>query len=172
MLCFAQLKQIYLNKRKKLPHAEAAFELAGNRKCFRALYSVPFCEGDIFTVPSTQNDQHWIAMPKIKGGEPILLLQIVMPRNGSSEIVDIYAGIFFRRGKAIDGSYYETVTYLKDGRTCKDIAEGCNTDGEFWITLLGKTFKIVTIKQASIKSHTLQGEPMTRRINFYTIEEI
>lgn len=168
-------ERINQEMRKKYPNARAAFEMAGNRKIRpRATQDVPFCKGDIFTVPSTQEDPHWISKPMLKGGDAFLQLQIVLPREGSSKIVDISTATLFNCGTTIDGSHFETVTRLKDGSTCKDVAKVNKTDGEFWKALFGKTFIIVSVKDVKVRIRLIHDSQSFRIVNrkVFLIDEV
>lgn len=175
LFAYVKLRQVTLNRRKKYPKATAAFELAGNRKIRpRTIDDESFCKGDIFTIPSTQNDPHWISKPKVKGGDAYLQLQIVMPREGSSKIVDISAATLFNCGTTLDGSHFETVTRLKDGSTCKDVAKVNKTDGEFWKALFGKTFIIVSVKDVKVRIRLIHDSQSFRIVNrkVFLIDEV
>lgn len=167
-----QAEQQAVRNGSSLTTSTAAFSAGGNGRPPRDPERIRLHANDVFQVPADQSSDQWIAAPLSSGGKPVLRLLAKVQRDGAEIPIEIFCGTFCKSGSTPEGQHVATQTKFKDGNTADNLAQVCVTSGEFWSHLFGKTFKVITEKQVTIKARTRDGQPTTRDTMIYVIEEV
>ena len=156
----------------ELVSGKSAFDNANNQRPPQDPERTRFQDGDEFTVPATEDDPHWVALPMRQGGRPVTRLLNEVSRNGKSLVVETYCGTFLKSGSQPDGTTFRSVTHLKDGTDLADLALTCASAGEIWRLLFGKRFKVTNPREVQARRYTNDGQCITRSTWTYTFTEI
>ncbi len=150
----------------------AAFEQSANRRVPRDPERARLLDGDEFSIPSSETDESWLALPLAKGGDPVTRLLARVNRDGTEVPIEIFVGTLLKSATKPDGTVARSECKFKDGSNLADLSLACVSAGDVWRLCFGKRFRVSNAKEVTVRSRTRDGQPTTRNTWTYTFTEI